>query len=403
MLKNLSNKSVEELLLLLVIISLPFNMKFSGITVILLLTYILIKFDKKKYWGLLKCNFRLLGPTLYFLFVLIGVFYTDNELFALQKIQTQISLFIIPISIAIVNPTKDALTDIKRFFIYAMLAFSFISLLSLGLNYISHWDQRLHYNFIQRSMYRFHFPYDALYLNTAFIFLLFSTFKSIYKVLFSFIFLIIILLFSVRLGLLLYIFIAVFYGLFNIKQILNIRNFLFLGLIFLSVFFIHKQSRYANDKFYDTLDKLGFNTKHNVSETGEAYHNINERSFIWKESIDLIKEKPYFGYGTGGDRNALNDNYLKEGRTELLNLNAHNQYLSTILQYGIPGGILLVSLLLYLLVLSIMNKRLEPILFILLILSSFMTESFFARQKGIMFFSLFYPLMLLDNFKYRKG
>lgn len=332
--------------------------------------------------------------------ILVGLLYTDDLFLGLKKVETQLSLLVIPLVIALINPSRDSISKYKIFFAYAMFAFILVSFSSLGYNYIVNFEHRNDYNFIQRSMYHFHFPYDVLYLNTAYIFLISGKTKSWIKGVSAFLFFTVILLFGVRMGLALFIFINIVYVIIHIRKLLKFK-YILRFLVFIGVFvgisaLIHQNSRYANDKFYDTLDKIGFRTSEHVTVSGEKYHKINERELIWKNAFNIIKKNPLFGYGTGGDQKALNNEYIKDGRIQLIGLNAHNQYISSSVQYGIVGFTLLIALLFYLLIEGYKTRNIEAMLYSLAIMISFVTEVFLDRQKGVMFFALFYSLYILE-------
>jgi O-antigen ligase len=73
-------------------------------------------------------------------------------------------------------------------------------------------------------------------------------------------------------------------------------------------------------------------------------------------------------------------------------LNAHNQYLETLLDIGWLGLALLLGLLGYGLVWGWRQNKLLA-LFMLISILAFATESYLEAQKGIVFFTLFWTIL----------
>ncbi len=121
------------------------------------------------------------------------------------------------------------------------------------------------------------------------------------------------------------------------------------------------------------------------------------RLLLWQDAIDLIKEKPILGYGTGSTRDVLLQKYKKEGHTLFLEnrFNAHNSYLELLLSGGI---FLLLSYLLLIIILFLNSFRkgnLVLLSFTAIILLTSITETLFIAQ-GIMFLGFFYCFLLTE-------
>lgn len=119
------------------------------------------------------------------------------------------------------------------------------------------------------------------------------------------------------------------------------------------------------------------------------------RLLLWQDALDLIKERPIFGYGTGSTRETLLQKYKEEGHTLFLEnrFNAHNSYLESLLSGGI---VLLISYLLIIIILFLNSFRkgdLVLLSFALIIAITSITETLFLAQ-GILFLSFFYCFFL---------
>jgi len=382
--------------LLLVVIVLPFKMILSSIAVFIYTFLIIINSKTIRFSDAMRERKVVLIPLIYFMFILFGIFYSPSLTQGFSRITTQLGLFIFPVLITLSSFKLFHIDLLKKIFLYSVIVFCCFSIITLLINLIIHFDQKHHYNFIQRSMYHFHFPYDCLYINFSYVLLLFGPYHKLFKKIISILFFIVITLFGVRMGMFSFLIISVFYISVNYKKTLNIKNLLFISLLVGMSFLLLKTSKYASDKFYDTLENIGFNVENQVSDIGKKYHKIEIRKVIWASSVELIKEKPIFGYGTANHQEILNDIYTKKGCTKCMNKNSHNQYLTTSLNHGLLGLAALILIFVISVTIAIKLKSSEFALFLLLILISSLTESILLRQKGIMFFSIFLSIFLTE-------
>jgi O-antigen ligase len=128
----------------------------------------------------------------------------------------------------------------------------------------------------------------------------------------------------------------------------------------------------------------------------------NHRKFLWQYGSEVVLENPVLGTGTGAGDDALNealqqsdDQFWDEGGLYFIRdrvYNYHNVYLQQLATQGTIGlFILLVMLFVPMLGFQITY---EARLFITICALSFLTESMFQRQAGILFFSFFYMVLL---------
>lgn len=135
------------------------------------------------------------------------------------------------------------------------------------------------------------------------------------------------------------------------------------------------------------------------SENGDL-KKYDQRMREWYTAIQLIKEKPFTGFGLANIEKRMVEEYLRYGFEEeaKLKMNAHNQYLEAQMTFGIAGSI---SLLMMLLIPLIYRKQIRyprlMTIFIAMVSFFLMFESMFNRQWGIMFFLLFYCILCLGE------
>jgi len=135
------------------------------------------------------------------------------------------------------------------------------------------------------------------------------------------------------------------------------------------------------------------------SENGDL-KKFDQRMREWYTAIQLIKEKPFTGFGLANIEKRMVEEYLRYGFEEeaKLKVNAHNQYLEAQVTFGIAGSI---SLLMMLLIPLIYRKQIRyprlMTIFIVMVSFFLLFESMFNRQWGIMFFLLFYCILCLGE------
>lgn len=129
---------------------------------------------------------------------------------------------------------------------------------------------------------------------------------------------------------------------------------------------------------------------HNDFFPGTAFRVYQLRMFL-----ELSKEEPIFWKGFGLNA-SLNKLLEKEKQYNLYpgygKFNFHNQYVQNFAELGIIGFLLLVIILFINIKNAIKSKDFMHFAFGILMISLFLTESFLWRQRGVMFFTIFYCL-----------
>lgn len=138
--------------------------------------------------------------------------------------------------------------------------------------------------------------------------------------------------------------------------------------------------------YYFTALKGHQNTNLSISE--------NSRFLSWKAAIKTIEAAPLLGYGVGDANDALIQKYeaLGYARNYERRFNAHNQFLQTWLQVGVPGVILLFFI--FGALGMQMRRSSNEVVVFLILLMSLMFESMLVRFNGIVFFSIIVPLLM---------
>jgi len=120
---------------------------------------------------------------------------------------------------------------------------------------------------------------------------------------------------------------------------------------------------------------------------------------IWKSSFHIASENFLLGVGIGDVRSSLAIEYERIGETGMAKerLNAHNQFIEVLVENGIIGLIIFVSILGFMLQLAFSKKNILYIFFLFMIIMFFMFETMLYRLAGVSFFSMFSFLFVYYN------
>ena len=122
---------------------------------------------------------------------------------------------------------------------------------------------------------------------------------------------------------------------------------------------------------------------------------------IWESALNVSKQNLLLGVGIGDVRHELSHEYERIGEDQMAKerFNAHNQFIEVLLENGIVGAIIFLSIFLCMGYIAYIDKNLLYGFFILMIILFFMFETILYRLAGVSFFSLFSFLFLYLNQK----
>ena len=332
---------------------------------------------------------------LYYIILLLGMLWTENDSFGLSKLENKLSFLLIPILFAISH------FSISRKQFMNVLLFSL--LLSLLINYglalhtsftlakSSVYDTLISANFSQLM----HRSYYCNYLIIGCIVILDRMFKKeaigLYLILFS--------LFSIGIfqtlaksGILTYFLLIpafLFWQLLKTKQYRSIL--ICLSGFVISIALLAKIDNPIKTRFQLIPDALeNFESKNNPS-----IESNTSRLLMWSTSIDVFKEFPFAGVGTGDYDDVLtkkNESYGNSG-VAMHRYNSHNQFLNTMVQLGLLGLVVLIMLFLNGFKMAYQQKNIIGLFTLSCFFLNFLFESFIESQAGIILFCLL-PLTL---------
>ncbi|GGB77512.1 hypothetical protein GCM10007424_16970 [Flavobacterium suaedae] len=134
----------------------------------------------------------------------------------------------------------------------------------------------------------------------------------------------------------------------------------------------------------------------NQNFTGASFRLYQARIFT-----EMLEDDNIFftGYGMNASSDKIEEKGIEHNLTHAdesgvpyNQLNFHNQYIQTFAELGVIGFLLLVIMLIISFVNALKRKDFVHIAFSVLMISLFLTESFLWRQRGVVFFAIFYCL-----------
>ena len=343
----------------------------------------------------------LVFTSLYFIYC-VGLIYSQNLSYALFDLVGKLSLLIFPLIFATMEEQVITTKRLFRIF-YAYLsgcvAITLLVLVWAVMNFSrTNSPEVFYYKYLSAFQHPSYLAMNLDFAVAGIIFILFNkardlsnNIRNILILLIVYFFAIIIML-SSKAGIIsLMMVLAV-----SISSIVIYRKDFVIGLLFLFILPFSFMGAYY-------VFPNGFMRMNQTTEvvTGAAVYDsttsegTGERLLIWGSSLELVKEHPLFGVGTGDVKDVLMQKYKEKGITNALlqRLNAHNQYLQTTIALGFFGLLVLLFCLYLPLHFAIRQKNLLVFLFILIIAFNLLVESMFERQAGIVFYSFFNALL----------
>lgn len=349
-------------------------------------------------WRLLKTrkiSFFVLG---YFIYAIFTLLFSRNIGYGLRAIETQLSLFLFPVVVVTSSSiTREMQKWVKGVFVIWFLVLS-ITLVIIGS--IRYLDTRelsyLSYHWLTAPI-DLHAIYFANYMVLAGLFLLFTDFSWPYPKTIKTFGIIVVILIVVMLSalsaimfLLAFSFILLNKALAERIGFLNAQLASALAALVISAMALTLP--YTRTKILRTTD-----LKYEMNYPDSSWNSVTLRLAKWQCGLDIIKLEPILGVGIGDEMDQVMESYERHNFLEGIRCryNVHNQYLSSF----ISGGVILFSLLVGALVVPLFYAVKRPdflaVSFLLLMLISFLTENFINVQKGSVFFSFFYSLLVL--------
>jgi O-antigen ligase len=340
-----------------------------------------------------------------------------------SAIPKEIALLLIPLSFAFIPSfTKNQKEKILQLYSYTMLVYVLFFLIRAFIRFLIAKDTSVFFyhgpdndtdtGLVPRLLNAIHF---SVYVAIAFFYFFIKEHKTkIEQIISVFLFVFVILLSSKNIILIVVLLLLIqvfFYS--KVANRLRLRNLtIMLLLLGLVVSFGKIKERFLIEFTSNTSKSLAHNVKVNNQEgvnnisIYEAWNNekftsndffpgTSFRVYQFRLFKEFLQEDAIFWKGFGLNA-SLNKLIEKEKKYNLYpgygSFNFHNQYVQNFAELGIIGFLLLLILLIINTKNAFSSKNFIFIVFALLMLSLFITESFLWRQRGVLFFIAFYCL-----------
>jgi O-antigen ligase len=335
-----------------------------------------------------------------FFIMLVSLIYSPDLSIALKIIFKSQVIIIFPLVFWLRGSVEKIILDkTLRFYVFGVGTSMALSLLIAFRNYIITADSSVFTYYELSETLSLHPTYFSLFILSGMILIVSKLIESkIFNSVFLFISLVLIILLQSRIaifGLL----IVIIYGIISANNRFSLLFFLcFFSLL---IFSLNNTNSLKNR----LIEISSFNyIKGDIGSLDE--NGVNQRSWLWINSFNQIKEAPFLGYGLGSQANYFRWKVEKELLTQdkSLNLkiaesslsenNLHNQYLQFFYESGVLGFFFFLTGFLILFVYLFRRKQYAQLLILIVFLIFMLTENLLQRQMGIFFYSFIFSLTL---------
>ena len=377
-----------------------------GLIIAVAISIVSIAMYGGQYNVLKSLRFYLLAPIVLFVPVLLGLLYTDDINEGAGLLGKQIFFLITPL----IFLKKDCIqTNYRKWISGGLMLGGLISMIFLHFNNIGNIINDeislSELNFLGYSYTGLKFvaplkDMHPVYLGSYYITLLALLWdrkfklKKYLKVITTIITIVTIVFLNSRIIFLCFFILIFAYGILYYKES---RNYIRIGLVVFFILGVFIKKTYVFNKL---VKGTVWELTDNVATKGLDTKKVGDsRMARWEVAIDLIKQKPIFGHGTGMERELLTKAYQQKGMNISYEnqFNAHNQYLGYAIDYGIFGLFFLLSFIGWNVYLALSKKQLDYFLFIFIISACCLTENFLIRNMGVNFVVIFALIYIKPN------
>jgi O-antigen ligase len=396
------NFKIEKIIYLMTIgvaLTFPYSIWINNLFSILLIAAWLLQFK----WPVK--NSILIIFIAYFLIHIVGLLYTSNMSQGLFELEKKLSFIIFPIAMS-GRPqfTKAQFNTILASFAASCFLASLLCVATAFYKYLCYGTTKYFFYYDLVEILDIHPIYFAMYICFSCFILVYLYFQtSIFETVTSKLFLtaglvyliIFIFLTSARAEILTFsiiLFSGVLVFFFRRKQLLLAFGIIFIfSILFAGLIFFNPTNV---DRFKEAIN---YNSEYSIDKQwgGRAL-----RLLKWDCSMEVIKQNPFFGVGTGDAQDELQKCYEIRNYGPLLywpntKYNAHNQYLQSGIDFGLIGFITIFLLVATPIYYSLKTKNYLFLSFITLFTFCCVTESMLEANKGIMFFTFFTSFFMI--------
>lgn len=415
-LKKESSKNPSIIGVELVLLCIPLLYAFNSISLALLVGITLYTFKKENF----KTETNLILPIALFGLMALSILWSINVSDSVKAISKGLPLLLIPLSFMLFSRlTKNQKEKIVQIYSFGIVIYILFCLLKAIIRFVITHNSGVffYHELVTEDVNAIHV---SVYVSVAIFYFITRSFSSVLSKTIIIILTVFLILLSSKniiiifFGLLILYFLRYYKSQIKRKTFVMVMLFCILALITFSGkikerFLIEFQSNVKENtinkeistdtgKVYNVSVKQAWNQdKFNASYyfPGTAFRVYQIR--IFKEM--LSKDAIFFtGYGLNATDSKIEEKSIEHNLYDGYgNKNFHNEYIQIFAEIGIFGLLLLLAMIFINLKNAVKTKDFMHISFAVLMISLFLTESFLSRQRGIVFFTIFYCLFNADN------
>ena len=334
---------------------------------------------------------------LYYLLLLLGMIWTDNTVFGYSKLENKLSFLLLPLlfSLSKFAITRNKLIQVFIFSLSCSLIINYGIVLyeTVFLNKSTLYEGLMNVNF----SHLMHRSYYCNYLVVGCIIILnrfFKEDKSWIDIILFFFFSAAIFQTLAKSGVLIYL---ILIPLFVIWKLIKRKQYKMIGICMLALVSTITLFIQVENPVKRRFEMIPDAVEHFQSKSNPSAESNTARLLMWNTSINVFKEFPFTGVGTGDYDDALTEKNKRYGNTGVAKYryNSHNQFLNTIVQLGLLGFIALMMIFLTGFKKALEEKDLLLLFTLSAFLLNFLFESFIETQAGIILFCLL-PISLIS-------
>lgn len=163
--------------------------------------------------------------------------------------------------------------------------------------------------------------------------------------------------------------------------------------------------RFVNPfSFYNRIYQIIWETDVYQKGGNPSGHSVTQRLEYYKMAMQIIKENFWFGNGTGGYDHAYREKYdqNKFFQNQKYRQRSHNMFLSYWIDFGLIGMCYICFALIAPVFIERKTRSFLLLIFLLIVLISFMNEDTLNNHDAISFFAFFYPMYLYSKHESHK-
>lgn len=416
--KNLPDTRLHVVLLTLVAVTIPLNHSYNSIAVILFVAYSIITAKKSN----IAFTAPLLVPVLLFVLMVLSLTWTIDFKATLKALGKEAPLLVIPIAFFMGKKlSRHQAHRILNGYSIFMCLFALYCMVSAIIKYFKIQDTAVFF-YHELATKKLNAIYLSVLIALAIIFYLAKKGKKVWEYIGLLFLTVFLLLLSSKNVIITVVLLTGIYFLFSksiAKRVKILSITAFIAVLFTFGYYGKIKERIVKEylpntessAYVDSQSAAEAGTVYNVSIkqaweldtfganayfNGTAFRVYQVRIFCEMLQEDLIL---FTGYGlNASDKKILQKGtehnlYAGDGRGMDYGVqNFHNQYIQAFADLGIFGLLLVLILLAVNLGKAIKNKDFVHIAFAILMITLFLTESFLWRQRGVVFFMVFYCL-----------